>query len=251
MAAATCYVVPCYNEASRLDVPEWVALAATGACELLFVDDGSTDETFAVLEQMCASSRSMRAIRRSPNQGKAEAVRAGLLDAMSAGGTALVGYTDADLATPPAEILRLGEYLDQHPGVDMVMGSRIAFLGAKIDRSPARHYLGRFFATGASIALRKPVYDTQCGAKVFRVDDRLRAACREPFRSGWAFDVELLARLLNGDPAYVAHEVPLREWRDVGGSKVTVRGMVKGAVQLAALALRYRVIEPRRSSTRG
>jgi dolichyl-phosphate beta-glucosyltransferase len=242
MTSTTCYVVPCYNEASRLDVSAWLAFAAEGACQLLFVDDGSTDATFSVLQSLCESSPSIRAIRQSPNQGKAEAVRRGMADALSAGAATLVGYTDADLATPPSELRRLASYLDDNPHVDMVMGARIAFLGAKIDRSPLRHYLGRFFATGASFALRRPVYDTQCGAKVFRVDDRLRAACREPFRSGWAFDVELLARLLSADPSYVVHELPLREWRDVGGSKVTLRGMMSGAAQLAALAFRYRVL---------
>ena len=121
----------------------------------------------------------------------------------------------------------------------MVMGARVAFLGARIDRSPVRHYLGRLFATGASLVLRMPVYDTQCGAKVFRVDERLAAACREPFRSGWAFDVELLARLLAADPPTVVHELPLREWHDVGMSKVTLGGMAKAAIQLGALALRY------------
>jgi len=192
--SSTCYVVPCYNESARLDVEAWVAFANRGGCELLFVDDGSTDATFDVLQRLCGSSRSIRAIRQLPNQGKAEAVRSGMLEAMSTGAATLVGYTDADLATPPSELLRLAGYLDDNPHVDMVMGARIAFLGAKIDRSPLRHYLGRFFATGASFALRKPVYDTQCGAKVFRVDERLKDACREPFRSGWAFDVELLAR---------------------------------------------------------
>jgi dolichyl-phosphate beta-glucosyltransferase len=242
MTSPTCYVVPCYNEATRLDVPAWIAFAGSGCCELLFVDDGSTDATFAVLQRLCEASGAIRAIQQSPNQGKAEAVRRGMVEAMSSGGPALVGYTDADLATPPSELVRLADYLRDNPQVDMVMGARIAFLGAKIDRSPFRHYLGRFFATGASFALRKPVYDTQCGAKVFRVDERLRAACREPFRSGWAFDVELLARLLSADPSYVVHELPLREWRDIGGSKVTFRGMVSGAVQLAALAVRYRVL---------
>ena len=240
------YVVPCYNEASRLDRAAWAALAARSGFEILFVDDGSTDETCAVLQAMCASSGSVRVIRQSANRGKAEAVRTGLIEAMSGGYAALVGYADADLATPPSELARLAAYIDEHPHVDMVMGARIAFMGAAIRRRPLRHYLGRLFATGASLVLRLPVYDTQCGAKVFRADDRLRAACREPFRSGWAFDVELLARLLAVDPSYVVHELPLREWRDVGVSKVTVGGMMKAAVQLGRLALRYRALEPRR-----
>ncbi len=242
-----CYVVPCYNESSRLDVAAWIALSARDGYDLIFVDDGSTDDTFRILQGMSESSGSLRAIRQSPNLGKAEAVRHGLLEAMSTPGAALVGYADADLATPPSELVRLASYLDDDPRVDMVMAARIAFLGAAIQRRPLRHYLGRVFATGASVALRMPVYDTQCGAKVFRVDDRLRAACGQPFRSGWAFDVELLARLLTADPSYTVHELPLREWRDVGVSKVTVGGMLKAVVQLGTLALRYRVLEPRRS----
>jgi dolichyl-phosphate beta-glucosyltransferase len=243
--SSVCFVVPCFNESSRLDVAAWRELAGRDGWTLAFVDDGSTDATLGVLRGLCRASVSIRAIESSPNMGKAEAVRRGLVEAMSTRGLALVGYADADLATPPSELVRLAGYLDEHPGVDMVMGSRIAFLGARIERSPLRHYLGRVFATGASLTLGQQVYDTQCGAKVFRVDDRLRAACREPFRSGWAFDVELLARLFAADPSYVVHELPLREWRDVGASKVSLGGMAKATVQLGVLALRYRVLGPR------
>ena len=89
-----------------------------------------------------------------------------------------------------------------------------------------RHYLGRAYATLASSALGITVYDTQCGAKVFRVNDALGAALAEPFRSAWAFDVELLHRLLHGSATAEAIaedalvEVPLTTWRDVGGSKL-------------------------------
>ena len=166
-----------------------------------------------------------------------------MLEAMGSSSCAFVGYTDADLATPPSELLRLAQYLDESAGVDMVMGARIAFLGARIDRSPLRHYLGRFFATGASFALKKPVYDTQCGAKVFRVDERLKAACGEPFRSGWAFDVELLARLLTGDRSYVVHERrcarAARRRRIEGHAS---RDDERRAAAWSTLAFRYRVL---------
>ena len=89
-----------------------------------------------------------------------------------------------------------------------------------------RHYLGRVFATAASLTLRLPVYDTQCGAKLFRCTDEVRALFAEPFVTGWIFDVELIARLIRGrgeggTPVSAAIcELPLYRWADVSGSKV-------------------------------
>jgi len=71
------------------------------------------------------------------------------------------------------------------------------------------------------------VYDTQCGAKLFRNTARLRRMIDRPFRSRWVFDVELLARFLDDtdQPAGAAaadgiYELALRTWVDEPGSKV-------------------------------
>ncbi len=174
--------------------------------------------------------------------GKAEAVRLGLLQAVETG-AATVGYYDADLATPPQELLRLLAVLDDRPEISFVMGARVALLGRTIDRSAFRHYLGRIFASFASIILRLRVYDTQCGAKVFRVTPAVVEAISRPFRSSWVFDVELIARLLRSsnsvDPMAPTafEEVPLREWHDVGGSKLTVLRMARAMTDLFAVGV--------------
>jgi glycosyltransferase involved in cell wall biosynthesis len=233
-------VVPCWNEARRLDRAAFVGLADR-VDEVIFVDDGSTDDTADVVRELAADHPGRIDLVMMPsNSGKAEAVRVGLLEAIRRGST-LVGYLDADLATPTGEMLRLIAVAQSQPQRTAVLGSRVALLGHTVRRRPARHYLGRLYATAASLALSVPVYDTQCGAKVFRVGRPLRLALADPFADRWAFDVELLARLL-ADPDQQADpllEVPLDEWHDVSGSSV---GIVDGARALWALTgLRRRI----------
>lgn len=230
MTAAT-LVVPCYNEEQRLDGDALVRLVeARPGLSLLLVDDGSRDGTRRVLDAVAAQRPTrMRAMGLDQNGGKAEAVRRGLGEAL-AGPDELVGYFDADLSTPPDELLRLLETIEARRA-SVVMGSRVALLGADIHRQATRHYLGRLFATTASAILGVRVYDTQCGAKVFRRTPALVAALQTPFLSRWAFDVELLGRLLIGTstaaPVDVSGivELPLQTWRDVPGSKLNPTAM--------------------------
>jgi hypothetical protein len=174
------------------------------------------------------------------NRGKAEAVREGLRTALAAGAE-IVGFLDADLSTPPAELDDLLAVLAR-PGVQVAIGARIGMLGYDIERSAVRHYLGRVFATAASMILQARVYDTQCGAKLFRAGPALAEALATPFLSRWAFDVEFLGRLLIGTPAVpplpltAVVEVPLSVWHDVKGSKLGVGGMARTLRDLALVA---------------
>jgi hypothetical protein len=136
--------------------------------------------------------------------------------------------------------------LDEHPQVEALLGARVRLLGRTIDRRPLRHCLGRLFATAAAWVLDLPVYDTQCGAKLFRPTARVKAAIAEPFATNWIFDVELLARMLASlppegtlAPDELIHELPLDEWRDVAGSKVRPFDFVRAAGQLVQIYRRY------------
>ena len=186
-----------------------------------------------LFRSLCARSDGKASWQRlAHNSGKAEAVRQGLLRALD-DGAAVVGYLDADLSTPVSEAVRLAAELAQQPEVQVALGSRIRLLGSQLQRTPARHYLGRVFATAASLTLGLPVYDTQCGAKLFRKSPELVQALATPFSSRWAFDVELLGRLLRlGIRTEAFLEVPLRSWRDVGGSKLRPLAMARAAWDL-------------------
>src|SRR5262249_36351151 len=145
-----------------------------------------------------------------------------------------VGFWDSDLSTPIRDTTTFAALLESRPDIDMVFGSRVKLLGRHVDRSTARHLAGRAFATVVSLMLDLAIYDTQCGAKLFRVTPRLRQLFEEPFRSGWVFDVEILARLMaltrtEGGRRIdqLIYEYPLLEWRDVPGSKVDLRAYLR------------------------
>lgn len=236
-------VVPCFNEESRLDEDQFLDFASRKAARLLFVDDGSTDGTEKTLQRMSEASEAIEMFNLETNIGKAEAVRRGLLLAVRKGAS-VVGYYDADLATPIAELERLIKTIEARPELVGVFGCRVARLGSSIKRSLSRHYFGRVYGTLASLALGVSVYDTQCGAKLFRVTPEFVAAIARPFRLPWSFDVELLDRLLRGSPRTEPVpvdcflEVPLESWRDVEGSKITFHDAAAAFVDLISMAWR-------------
>ncbi len=221
-------VVPCYNEEARLRPRQFSDfLAEDDRVNFLFVNDGSSDGTLRILESLRAKHPDRIAVLdNQPNGGKAEAVRGGVLNAMALGGFAYTGFWDADLATPLEVIPQLLAKLVETPRLQMIFGSRVRLLGHSIHRNPLRHYLGRCFATAVSIVLGLPVYDTQCGAKLFRITPVLQSIFALPFQSRWIFDVEIIARFLaihNGDASFAfdaIYENPLPRWDDVAGSKV-------------------------------
>jgi dolichyl-phosphate beta-glucosyltransferase len=240
-------VVPCYNEAARLDLAAFrgyeTARRRIGFC---FVNDGSHDRTLEVLQGLVREMPGRAVVLDLPrNGGKAEAVRQGMLAALGWGASA-VGFWDADLASPLAELARFCDVLDERPQVELVIGSRVRLLGRRIERSAVRHYLGRIFATGASLTLGLPVYDTQCGAKLLRATPLTRELFATPFLTRWVFDVELLARyrrLVSEQPPPLEqrlYELPLAQWTDVAGSKVRPWDFVRSGLELVRIWRAYR-----------
>ena len=248
---STSIVIPCFNEADRLRPDPFRSFVHSHPdIRFVFVNDGSSDATLSKLEELVASAPDrMRIIDQQPHRGKAEAVRVGILSSF-ASGAEYVGYWDADLATPLNEIERMQRLLEERPACQIVLGARVALLGRRIERSALRHYLGRIFATSASLTLRLKVYDTQTGAKLFRNCDSTRSLFAEPFLTTWIFDVEILARFIT-HPSYIERplgqssehdpivELPLLEWVDRAGSKVKPIDFVISFFEMAKLYRYY------------
>jgi glycosyltransferase involved in cell wall biosynthesis len=240
-------VVPCFNEARRLDTEAFRGFASARPwLRLLFVDDGSQDSTAEILGELVGSAPEHLELLRLPaNRGKAEAVRSGIQHALEAG-SGSVGFWDADLATPLDELDGMRAAMVAHPSLEIVLGSRVRLLGHRIERHVWRHYFGRVAATFVSQLLTLDVYDTQCGAKLFRATPAVAHVFESPFVTRWEFDVEILARWLAYQRAREAPdvdarllEIPLASWRDVAGSSISLRDFLRAPLDLARLWWHY------------
>jgi glycosyltransferase involved in cell wall biosynthesis len=240
-------VIACFNEGHRLpdrNFIDWMQVHHD--TRFLFVDDGSTDTTAERLQEVqriCPSACDILSLAR--NYGKAEAIRLGMLKALVSKPDFL-GYWDADCATPLDELPRFIKCFMKFPSIVLVMGVRVKMLGAHIIRKEYRHYAGRVFATCASLAMGLPAYDTQCGAKLFRVTPWLQSIFENPMVSPWLVDIELLFRLDatlsawgGASLAGAVHELPLGAWHDVSPSKVKLVDFFISLAHLVNLRMRY------------
>ena len=229
-------VLPAYNEADRIgpaldELFGWLmrggpprsagrSSGELGSWSVLVVDDGSSDDTVAIVESRPEAQPSgdhatpqLRVLRR-PHAGKGAAVTAGVLAAEGE----LIVFTDADIATPPDQIPILTEALSRS---EVALGSRIQPDGSdrRASQPVYRRLLGRIYRLIAGVWVTGAVPDTQCGFKGFR-----RAPGHDIFgrlkTDGIAFDAEVifLARRLG----YSCEIVPVM-WHDVHGSRMQVR----------------------------
>lgn len=243
-----CVVIPCYNEENRLSIIDFTESYNQSNLYYLFVNDGSKDLTADVLNNfMKGREERVNVLHLEKNSGKAEAVRSGMLAALNWQSFSIIGYLDADLATPLRDIEKLVNHFDS--STHFIFGSRVQRIGANIKRKWSRHILGRVFATIASNMLDLTVYDTQCGAKFFR-SGIVKQLFTDKFLTKWIFDLELFFRLSisfkNENINLIAKEIPLENWEDVSGSKLKFTHMMKIPFELFKL---YRFITKNRKTS--
>jgi dolichyl-phosphate beta-glucosyltransferase len=205
-----------WQESGRISTAiERISLSMLAApnIELLFVDDGSTDDTAVLCERALARFGVQgRVLRLATNQGKGAAVRHGVL---AAGGD-VIGFSDADLSCGPDDIERVFTAVEatRYP---VVIASRTAGASVIAERQPlARRLSGFAFNLELRLLGLTHLHDTQCGLKAFNAD--AARALFEPLRTTrFAFDVEVLARCRTAGLAIL--EVPVT-WRHVEASRV-------------------------------
>jgi dolichyl-phosphate beta-glucosyltransferase len=229
-------VVPARNEEARLPagLAELCAKAETlpDGVEVLVVDSASTDQTAQIVLEWPAGPVAVRLLH-CDRQGKGAAVRAGLLATTAP----YVGFCDADMA---ADLGALDDALGHlSAGRQVVIGSRAhAASVVEVRHSPVRKAGAAVFRAAAHLVAVGP-RDTQCGFKFFAGPVARRAAA-DLAATGFAFDVELIARCRQLGADMV--EIPVN-WRDIPGSTFSVwRHSLAAFAEIAGiwLALRAR-----------
>jgi len=198
-------VIPAYNEAARIGR----ALDSVVGCirdrrwfaEVVVVDDGSRDDTAAIVREFAGHAPEVRLLQNPGNRGKGYSVRNGILHSLGE----VVMFTDADLSAPIEEAE--GLFAAIRSGADIAIGSRWLERTRQTIRQPLyRQFFGRCFNAVTRMVMGLPFADTQCGFKAFT-----RAAAQTVFQletiERWGFDPEILFIALKR--GYRVVEVPV------------------------------------------
>lgn len=208
-------IIPAHNEENRL--PDTLRQIfdflqeQTYPAEVIVVENGSHDRTYALAQEFTSQYPNLRVIQ-NDQRGKGLAIQRGVAEASGE----FLFMCDADLSMPVREI---NKFLPpQLQEVDIAIGSREAPGAVRYDEPYYRHFTGRVFNTLIRLLVLPTLQDTQCGFKCIRA-----AVARDIFRyqtlTGWAFDVELL--FIARYHRYSIVEIPIH-WYFNADSKISV-----------------------------
>ena len=237
-------VIPCYNEGKRLDKKAYTDfLRNTEKFEICFVNDGSSDHTLEVLNEIkqAVGTDNIFIYDMPKNGGKAEAVRQGSQFLYWKTRNDTIGFLDADLSTSFEEYALLANSIEKDRNLKMVFGSRN--LSSKgIERDSTRGILSNIVKACIKLIIRMKIADTQCGAKVFR-RDIVPFAYGSEFLTRWLFDVEIILRLNKqmtvNEFNNMFKEQALNAWIHAEGSKLGLKDSLEIPMRLAQIWKTY------------
>jgi len=236
-------VIPCYNEEKRLKSKEFIDfIEGNSGYHFCFVNDGSSDKTIEVLEQLRAGREHYISIYDcEKNGGKAEAVRQGLLHMAQYDDLDYLGFLDADLSTDLTDFDDLVKTIST-TDFQIVNGSRISRMGANITKESARKLISMTINLIICNILGMSFRDTQCGAKIMR-KELIPIAFDKPFLTKWLFDVEIFMRMKHHFGKEKARDIiceqPLKRWIHADGSKLSMKDSAKIGFQLIHIYWNY------------
>lgn len=224
-------IIPAYNEEGRIGKTLHTVLQYLEQqpyeWEVLVVDDGSTDQTAAVVAQFPA----VELLQLPENRGKGAAVKEGMLHARGA----VRVFSDADLSTPITELPKLLECIQS--GCDVCIGSR-ALRPELVRRHQPwyRETMGKIFNVIVQLLVMRGIKDTQCGFKAFRAEV-VETVFPQLQTMGFAFDVEVL--LLARQAGYSICEIPVLWYNDERSRVHPIRDATKMLIELLRIRFRH------------
>ena len=234
----TAIIIPCYNEEKRLPALQIKYLVEHSDMDIYLANDGSKDKTVEVISEITKSySSRCFLIDFKQNQGKSDTIYKAVNQINESGKYEYIGYFDADFSTPSKEVVRLVQEIESSD-FEFVFGSRILLLNSGIQRKKHRHIIGRIILTIINLKFQLGIYDTQCGAKLFS-KDIIEKAFDKPFKTSWLFDVEVFIRLQKQNLLIKGKEIPIYDWKDVDGSKLSWKSGFKILKEIIYLFKKY------------
>jgi len=228
----TYIVVPLYQEEQRFDVDYFNQLLKIPNTYWLLVDDGSTDKTFELINELRSRYTNLEIKSNPINKGKTVSILDSYRYLVNSLGTSNfnLAYLDGDGAFAISDIKRIilmGETSYYKLNYFAIYSSRLRISGRDIRRKNSRHLIGRLVLGILRLRFTNLPYDTQCGFKLYLNIPTLNLLLKKSFRSKWFFDIELIkfSRTLKPElpDGLKIWEEPLNNWRDVEGSKLSFK----------------------------
>ena len=233
----TAIIIPCYNEESRLDRTQVKKLADLHDLHIYLANDGSNDKTQQLIDTICSENLNCFAINYQKNEGKSATIYKSINEINLQNEYEYIGYFDADFSTPSEELIKMINYIETN-NTDFIFASRIKTLNASIIRKTHRHIIGRSILSIINFKHKLEIYDTQCGCKIFS-KQMITEGFKDSFLTTWLFDVEVFVRLKNKNLLKQGTEFPIKQWRDVEGSKLKMSHFPKIFKEIIILYTKY------------